>query len=216
MPDSDARFLIVRLTALGDILHTVPAVAALRHAHPQARIDWVVERKWAPVLEGSPAIDEVIPFDRRSVWGAAECVQRLRENRYTCAIDFQGLYKSSVLAGLSGAPRRIGFERSWAREGGAAMFYTERVVPVGRHVAELNYSLAGRAGASRPAAPEYPLRVPAGGAASVRSRLHDLGITGEYMVVGPGGSWRAKCWPTERYGEFCREFEKRTSICGWS
>lgn len=186
MPDSDARFLIVRLTALGDILHTVPAVAALRHAHPQARIDWVVERKWAPVLEGSPALDEVIPFDRRSVWGAAECVQRLRENRYICAIDFQGLYKSSVLAGLSGAPRRIGFERSWAREGGAAMFYTERVVPVGRHVAEFNYSLAGRAGASRPAAPEYPLRVPAGGAASVRSRLHDLGITGEYVVVGPG------------------------------
>jgi len=212
MPDGDARFLVVRLTALGDILHTVPAVAALRHAHPNARIDWVVERKWAPVLEGSPALDEVIPFDRRSVWGAMECVQRLRENRYTCAIDFQGLYKSSVLAGLSGAPRRIGFERSWAREGGAAMFYTERVVPVGRHVAELNYSLAEHAGAARPTAPEYPLRVPAGGAASVRSRLQDLGITGEYMVVGPGGSWRAKCWPTERYGELCREVEQHTSL----
>jgi ADP-heptose:LPS heptosyltransferase len=154
----------------------------------------------------------VVPFDRRSAWGAIECVQRLRENRYTCAIDFQGLYKSSVLAGLSGAPRRIGFERAWAREGGAAMFYTERVVPAGRHVAELNYSLAEQAGASRPAAPEYPLRIPAGGAASVRSRLQDLGITGEYMVVGPGGSWRAKCWPTERFGELCREIEQRTSL----
>ena len=212
MPEGDPRFLVVRLTALGDILHAVPAVAALRHAHPKARIDWVVERKWLPVIEGSPVLNEVIPFDRRSAWGAVECVQRLRENRYTCAIDFQGLYKSSVLAALSGAPRRIGFERSWAREGGAAMFYTERVVPSGRHVAELNYSLAERAGASRPAAPEYPLRVPAGGAASVRSRLHDLGITGDYIVVGPGGSWRAKCWPTERFGELCREVEQRTSL----
>src|SRR5579864_3435668 len=209
MSENGKRFLVVRLTALGDILHTVPAVAALRAAHPGAKIDWVVERKWAPVLEGSPAINDVIPFDRRSPWGAFECVQRLRENRYTCAIDFQGLYKSSILAGLSEAPRRIGFDRSWAREEGAAMFYTERVIPAGRHVAELNYSLAEQAGASRPATPAYPLRVPAGGAASVRARLHDLGIRGEYVVVGPGGSWRAKCWPAERFGQFCREIAKR-------
>ena len=131
MSEREERFLVVRLTALGDILHTVPAVAALRAAHPRAPIDWVVERKWAPVLEGSPALGEVIPFDRRSLWGAAECVERLRQNHYTCAIDFQGLYKSSLLAALSGAPRRIGFDRTWAREEGAAMFYTERVVPAG-------------------------------------------------------------------------------------
>ncbi|HWF14194.1 MAG TPA: glycosyltransferase family 9 protein [Candidatus Acidoferrales bacterium] len=209
MNKHEDRFLVVRLTALGDILHTVPAVAALRAAHKNAKIDWVVERKWAPVLEGSPAINEVIPFDRRSTWGALECVARLRENRYSCAIDFQGLYKSSILASLSGASCRIGFERAWAREEGAAMLYTERVSPVGRHVAELNYSLAQRAGASHPQTPEYPLRVPAGGAASVRARLHDLGITGDYVVVGPGGSWRAKCWPSERYGEFCRELERK-------
>ena len=212
MSEREKRFLVVRLTALGDILHTVPAVAALRKGNPGAQIDWVVERKWAPVLEGSPAINEVIPFDRRSVWGAFECVGRLRDNRYTCAIDFQGLYKSSILAAFPGAGRRIGFDRAWAREEGAAMFYTERVIPVGRHVAELNYSLAQQAGAIRPVVPEYPLRVPAGGAASIRSRLQELGIGGDYMVVGPGGSWRAKCWPTERYGEFCREFEKKNNM----
>jgi heptosyltransferase I len=209
MNNGEDRFLVVRLTALGDILHTVPAVAALRAAHKNARIDWVVERKWAPVLEGSPAIDEVIPFDRRSAWGALECVERLRENRYTCAIDFQGLYKSSILASLSGAQLRIGFDRAWAREKAAAMLYTERVTPQGRHVAELNYSLAEIAGALRPRTPEYPLRVPAGGAASVRARLHDLGVSGDYIVVGPGGSWRAKCWPPERFGEFCSQVERK-------
>lgn len=209
MSDPARRILVVRLTALGDILHTVPAVAALRAAHPKAKIDWVVDRKWAPVLEGSPALDEVIPFDRHSVWNIVDCVERLRGNRYDCAIDFQGLYKSSILAALSGAPRRIGFERAWAREEGAAMFYTERVTPSGRHVSELNYSLAEHAGATRPPAPDYPLRVPAGGAASVRSRLHDLGITGDYAVIGPAGSWRAKCWPPERFGALCREIEAR-------
>ena len=90
MTEGGERYLVVRLTALGDILHTVPAVAALRAAHPNARIDWVVERKWAPVLEGSPAINEVIPFDRRSVLGAVACVQRLRQNHYTCADRFSG------------------------------------------------------------------------------------------------------------------------------
>jgi len=211
MIEGAERYLIVRLTALGDILHTLPAVAAIRAAHKNARIDWVVERKWAPVLEGSPAISEVIPFDRDSVFGALTCVRRLRQKNYTCAIDFQGLYKSSVLAMLSAAPRRIGFERGSAREQGAAVLYTERVIPSGQHVAELNYSLAEKTGASRPASPEYPLRVPAGGAASVRARLAERGIE-HYIVVGPGGSWRAKCWPAERYGIFCREFEKRHGL----
>jgi heptosyltransferase I len=205
------RYLVVRLTALGDILHTLPAVAALRAAHRDARIDWVVERKWAPVLLGCPAINNVIPFDRRSVLGAIDCVQQLRRNKYTCSIDFQGLYKSSVLALLSGARRRIGFERGWAREPGAALLYSQRVSPVGTHVAELNYSLAEAAGASRPLVPDYPLRVPAGGTASVRARLSELGIE-KYIVVGPAGSWRAKCWPAERYGEFCREFKKENNL----
>jgi heptosyltransferase-1 len=208
MTQNEERFLVVRLTALGDILHTVPAVAALRAAHPRARIDWVVERKWAPVLEGSLALNDVIPFDRRSVFATIECVQRLREAQYTCAIDFQGLYKSSLLSMLSNAPRRVGFERGWTREAGAALFYTDRVIPTGRHVAELNYSLAGLLGATQPDRPDYPLRVPAGGAASVRARLAEKGIEA-YIVVGPGGSWHAKCWPPERFGELCREFELR-------
>ena len=211
MTETSDRFLVVRLTALGDILHTVPAVAALRAAHRTERIDWVVDRKWAPVLEGSPAINNVIPFDRRSILDSVECVRRLRQTGYTCAIDFQGLYKSSALAMLSGAPRRIGFERRWAREPGASLLYTERVTPVGNHVSELNYSLAEKAGAVRPATPEYPLRVPAGGLASVRARLADRGIA-EYIVVGPGGSWRAKCWPEERFGEFCRVFEQKHGL----
>ena len=211
MIEGGESFLVVRLTALGDILHTLPAVAALRAAHKNARIDWVVERKWMPVLEGSPVISEVIPFNRASGFDALKSALRLRQKNYTCAIDFQGLYKSSVLAMLSSAPRRIGFERGWVREDGAALLYTERVIPTGRHVAELNYSLAKKAGASRPAKPEYPLRVPAGGSASVRARLADHGIK-DYIVVGPGGSWRAKCWPPERYGAFCREFEKLRGI----
>jgi lipopolysaccharide heptosyltransferase I len=211
MSDTAERFLVVRLTALGDILHTLPAVAALRAAHPAAQIDWVVDRKWAPVLQESPAVNEVIPFDSWSVSGAVSCLRRLQRGQYSCAVDFQGLHKSSVLALLSGAPRRIGFDRGSAREAGAALFYTERVVPTGRHVAEMNYSLAERAGASRPEQPEYPLRIPVESAASVETLLEERGIR-DYIVVSPGGSWRAKCWPAERFGEFCRESQRRHGL----
>jgi lipopolysaccharide heptosyltransferase I len=211
MSESPERYLVVRLTALGDVLHTLPAVAALRAARPGAHIDWVVDSKWAAVLEGSPAVNRVIPFDRRSARGAVACIRHLRGQQYTTAIDFQGLYKSSVLAFLSGAFRRIGFERAWAREPGASLLYTERVVPSGVHVTELNYSLAEQAGALRPSKPEYPLRVAAEGAASVRARLAERKI-GEYIVIGPGGSWRAKRWPPDRFGAVCREFETRHGI----
>src|ERR1700737_4256364 len=91
MIDGGESFLVVRLTALGDILHTLPAVAALRAAHKNVRIDWVVERKWMPVLEGSPVINEVIPFNRASGFDALKSTLRLRQKNYTCAIDFQGL-----------------------------------------------------------------------------------------------------------------------------
>ena len=109
MIDGGERFLVVRLTALGDILHTVPAVAALRAAHRSARIDWVVERKWAPVLEGSPAINEVIPFDRRSVLGAVDCVRRLRQNHYTLRDRFSGTLQivGDRHAFRSAAPNRV-------------------------------------------------------------------------------------------------------------
>ena len=104
---AEERFLVVRLSSLGDIAHTVPAVAALRESFPEARIDWLVEHKWAPLLAGSAALNEVIPLDRASWRGVQACVQQLRAARYTCAIDFQGLFKSAVLAWLSGAPRRV-------------------------------------------------------------------------------------------------------------
>lgn len=211
MAERTEKYLVVRLTSLGDVLHTLPAVAALRAGHRGAQIDWIVERRWAPVLEGSPALDHVIAFDRRDPARILSSVKRLREANYSCAVDFQGLYKSSLLALLSSAPRRIGFERGWAREGGAAIWYTERVAASGRHVTEMNYALAKRAGGVVPAIPQYPLRIPAGGVASVRARLQERDVA-DYIVIGPGGSWRAKCWPPDRFGAVCRELEKRRGL----
>lgn len=202
---TDERFLVVRLGSLGDIVHTLPAVSALRETFPGARIDWLVERKWAALLQGNLDLSEVIALDR-DAWSALRSgVRQLRTADYTCTIDFQGLYRSAVLAWLSGAPRRVGFSRRFAREAGATFFYTHRCSPPAGHIVEQNLALAESAEARRTAC-HFPLRVPAEAKAAVDEWLVGCGVR-QFFVVSPGGGWRSKCWPAERYGELCRELE---------
>jgi heptosyltransferase-1 len=208
--DTEHRFLIVRLSAMGDVLHTLPAVEALREAYSAARLDWVVDEKWAPLLQGSPALDRVLSLNRKSLRSLTSCVRQLRSARYTCAVDLQGLYKSAVLAWLSGAPRRVGFDRRAAREGGASIFYTERVTPSGKHVTQQNLSIVEHLGASDPLR-RFPLRISADVDARVANTVDRQGLR-EFFAFSPGGSWRAKCWPPQRFGELCRELEKTR---GW-
>src|SRR3954462_761215 len=107
--EAPPKFLIVRLGSLGDLVHTLPAVAALRSTFPDARLDWVVQDKWAALIELVSVVDAVIPLER-SGRGHLACIRQLRASRYSCAIDYQGLYKSALLAAFSGAERRIGFD----------------------------------------------------------------------------------------------------------
>jgi lipopolysaccharide heptosyltransferase I len=203
MSESTERFLVVRLSSLGDLVHTLPAFAALRSSFPHARIDWLVDRRWSSLLELVPGIDEVIALGR-SVRAHIACIRRLRRARYAYAVDFQGRYKSAMLAWLSGAEHRIGRDRKAAREPGADWFYTEPVNPTGRHIAEMNVSLALRAGAQPPAELQFPLRVPENEARQLREKLSREGINA-YIVVSPGGGWKSKRWPSERYGALCAE-----------
>ena len=113
---ADERFLILRMGALGDIVHTLPAVAALRQSFPRAQIDWLVDSKWSPVLEGNPDATKIISIDRRNWRNVLATVRQLRAARYTIALDLQSLYRSAILARLSGAPRRVGFGANYARE----------------------------------------------------------------------------------------------------
>src|SRR5579864_4563836 len=152
------RFLLVRLGSMGDIIHTLPAAAALRDSLPDARIDWVIDPKWTRLLEGNPTIDNVIVLDRKSAPQIVAAIGRMRAAKYSCAIDFQSLYKSALIAFASGAPRRIGFQSSYAREGMAALFYTDRLNPRGPHKVDHNLTLAEHAGA-RKSKLRFPLKI---------------------------------------------------------
>jgi ADP-heptose:LPS heptosyltransferase len=136
---------------------------------------------------------------------------RVRKARYSGVIDFQGTYRSAILGWISGAERRIGRDRNSARETGAARFYTDRVAPSGQHVAEMSMSLAVHAGARRSVAMEFPIQVPPQEISQLRERLRREGAE-NYVVVSPGGGWKSKCWPAERFGALCAEVWRRHEI----
>jgi lipopolysaccharide heptosyltransferase I len=205
------KILVIRLTSMGDLVHTLPAVAALRETFPNAQIDWVVERKWAPILEGTPAVNRIITMDPKPIGKLTEAVREIRSVGYDTAIDFQGLYKSATLALLSKASRRVGFDIASAREPAAAFLYTERVKAGGPHAVNKNFSLVEHMGVLRPARPLFPMHVSESAGRAVKERLAANGIS-DYVVVNPGASCGFKCWPADRFGVVCRELERRH---GW-
>lgn len=207
---ADERFLILRMSALGDIVHTLPAVAALRQSFPRAQIDWLVDSKWSPILEGNPDATKIIPIDRCNWGNVLATIRQLRAARYTIALDFQSLYRTAILARLSGARRRVGFDANYAREGAAAVFYTEKVVPQRLHKVEHNIELVESIGAH---AEEIRFWLPTSREARehVDRVLAAHGIT-DFVVLSPGGGWASKCWPAEHYGELHRALVERY---GW-
>ena len=214
------RLLVVRLGSLGDVIHTVPAVAALRRALPEARIDWLVDRPHQDIVGLVQAIDARVVLEARTLkaWLNASAV--LRSRGYDAAIDFQGLFKSAILARVSGARRVLGFSIWHLRERGARAFYTQTAAAEreGRHVIRKNLALASLLAPSidaDAAALEFPLAaLPSGPVEQLKRALG-----GEpYAVLNPGAAWPNKRWPAERLGEVAAFLHARhglRSIVTW-
>jgi heptosyltransferase-1 len=214
------RILIVRLGALGDVVHAIPVAAALRRAFPQARIDWLVSAKHREMLDLVPVIDRrLVINDRGGAQGGASLLAAVRELRrasYDIAIDLQGLIKSALLARASGAPRVVGFASRYARERAARFFYTEAHDPgrgglydprETRHVVDINLGLLTLVGISG-ARVEFPIDdAPSPAACAMRERTG-----GRYALVNPGAAWPNKRWPPSRLAEVAIELRARHSL----
>src|SRR5688572_12172199 len=195
------KVLVVRLGSLGDLVHTLPAVAALRRAHPAATIDWLVERPHREFLALVPILSEIVVLENRTAraWLAARGA--LRARNYDVALDFQGLLKSAALARLSGAARVLGFDAAALRERMASPFYTEQVeVGEGRHVIDKNLRLASALGAATDEL-AFPLREIDSPAATA---LAAAGLS-RFALLNCGAAWPNKRWPPDRFGQ----------IAGW-
>lgn len=216
--------LIVRLGALGDIVHAVPAAAAIRAAWPDARIDWLVDAKHREMVELVTVVDRVRAIDSRGPGGWIAAIRGLRGQPYDWAVDFQGLLKSAVLARASGAARVAGFTREALREPAARLFYTDAGAPLA----------AGRAPGASPEAHVIRrnlrlLRVLGVDDDRVTFPLRDLssaaldairGAQGDhpFALINPGAAWPNKRWPPARFGAvaaFLREVHGMRSVVLW-
>ncbi len=195
------RFLIIRLSSLGDIVHTLPSFAALRRNFPEAVIRWAVEEKGKEILDLVPGIDEIVVIDKKN-W--LRSIARFR-GRDQIALDFQGLVKSALLAFLSRSRRRIGFPRKNLKEPWASLFYTESPDPVAEeegHVIGKNLRLLERLGIKEEKY-EFPLQIPDDVARSLEVKLAGIGLQeGRRLVVyNMGAAWKTKRWFPDKWAE---------------
>ena len=214
------NILIVRLGALGDIVHAVPAAAALRRAFPDARIDWLVDAKHRPMVDLITVVNHAVVLERASIAGWIDVSRRMRSVGYDVAIDFQGLMKSAVLARASGADRVLGFSIWHLREKTARPFYSDIARPANglaasEHVIHKNLALLGALGVHDNHV-SFPL-------ADVESRAlmevrAALGDARPFALINPGAAWPNKRWPPERFGEiaaFLKEVRGLPSVVLW-
>jgi len=214
------KLLILRLGAMGDIVHALPAAAALRRSFPSATIGWAVEQRWSEMLcaagaggtaTGSPEkpLVDRLHFINTVAWRKAllssamwkearSAMNALRAARYELAVDFQGAWKSAGLALWSAAPERIG--SASPRERPAAIFYTRRVVLASPHVVDQNLELAAAVTGQDLEPACFPLPCSTTSETWCDAELRRRGLE-DFALLSPGGGWGTKLWPAENYGE---------------
>ncbi|MHB8900624.1 MAG: glycosyltransferase family 9 protein [Thermoguttaceae bacterium] len=217
--DRHPRILISRLSHIGDCILAVPMLNALREHYPQALIAWAVERPSVPLLQGHPALDELIVLGRgwlKSPGAVWQLRRRLRKFRFDTTIDPQCLTKSAVVGWLAGAPVRIGFAGDDGRE--LSRWLNNRLVRrTEQHMVDRGLELLRPLGIERP---EIQYRLPIGPAAEATAdelaRREEL--RQGFVVINPGAGWQSRLWPPDRYGQVASHLWKEhrlRSIVAW-
>jgi lipopolysaccharide heptosyltransferase I len=203
------RILIVRLGAIGDIVHTLPALAALRRAMPEAHLTWAVESgSAAKLLNGNPCLDDLVELNLHgwrkdlttveSVTALREEIARLRGARFDLALDFQGLLKSAVIGWLARARRRIGFSREALREPACGLFLTEQVaVDDDDHVIKKNMQLVAHLGCDVTGRYEFPIAISPEDERFAEDQY--ARFDGSFAILNPGGGWPTKLWSPDGF-----------------
>lgn len=212
------HFLIIRLSSLGDVIHTLPAFAALRKKYPEARISWVVEEKGKEILDLVPSLDRIVTvklkrwkLGSRKFWQEFVKLKKEIRDKDQVAIDFQGLIKSAFMAYISGARKRIGFHRKNLKEQQASLFYTDSLdmIPEKDHVIGKNLKLLSLLGIEA-GSYEFPLEIPVESSEKIETLLKKLGYDAKKKLVllNMGAAWETKRWYADRWVQLVRMIGK--------
>jgi len=220
MGDEPRRILIIKPSALGDIVLALPALSALRRSFPNAKISWFVRPEFAPLITGHPFISDIILFDRRKLakWWCSpgsfntlsSLVKQLRAGKFDLVFDFQGLFRTGFFSWVTGSKKRFGM--AGAREL-AHLFYTDKISQDASSVHLVDYYLkmAASAGAKQGGA-EFKLPEDAGAAEKIDKLLKSQGVNAKYAVIVPGAAQPNKRWPIERFAELAGKISERFGL----
>jgi heptosyltransferase I len=216
------RVLIVRIGAMGDVLHAMPAVMALRVAHPEWEIGWVVEPRWLPLLRAGsdsvrgpamPLVDIVYlaatrvwkrrPFSRETLGEIRSLARGLRGERFDLCVDMQGSIRSAVIGRLAGAQKFVGPAEPRERE--ARWLYGQRVQTAARHVIEQGCELLGAAVGEVLSPAKVVLPVDEAAERDCDALLERVAGGRRFVLISPSAGWGAKEWPAARYGAVAGE-----------
>jgi lipopolysaccharide heptosyltransferase I len=220
------RILIVKLGSIGDIVHALPALAAIRRTLPEAEISWVVEKRAAEILRGNPFLTNLIEIDTRALRGrkttlaekyeqARGQLENLRAAKYDIALDFQGLHKSALIAKLSAAPRRVGFEKAVLREPTSRFLMTETVkIPAKTHIIRKNLLLAEKALQIEIPADANEFDFPIGTEEKHEHEAVEIieKNGADFAILNPGGGWATKLWDARRFGKLADEIWRKFNL----
>jgi heptosyltransferase I len=213
----EVRILIVKLGSIGDIVHTLPSLSAIRSALPHAEISWVAERRTCEILKDNPLLDRLIEVDTKALKrglmsgetlrAPRQQLRRLRASAFDIALDFQGLLKSASIARLSGARRIFGFSHESLREPASRLLLSKTVfIPKHTHVIDKNLALVrGALGVPVPQHPdELKFSIHTSAADEIEAERAHEG-TDRFAILNPSGGWPTKLWSLERYGRLADE-----------
>jgi heptosyltransferase I len=216
VPSVPNNVLIIKPSSLGDVIHGLPVLAKIRATYPDARISWLVGTPAAPLVESNPNLNHIFYFRRnggtigtlKSYW---RLVRDLKAQKFDCVVDLQGLARSAVIAYMTGAPRRIGFEN--ARERAARVFYNEKVRCDWTGHAVDRCLQVGKALGFDAKEPSFSLTPPVEALGAVERIIAGNNGHGPlprpYIVLSPGSRWPSKHWPAANMADAAKRMQER-------
>jgi heptosyltransferase-1 len=233
-----ARILLVRTSSLGDVVHALPVLSALRRHLPQARIGWVVEEPFAPLLAGHADLDDILvvrlrhwgrrPLARRTLAEALAFLRALRRFAPDVVIDLMGNHKAAVIAALSLCRRRIGLDRRSRREPASAIWLSERIPARGTHAVDRGLALLDALGlpaepadfggeklfpaAPPPTAGEVPAALSPPAPEAPLAPLPPIAAGDRFALLHAGAGWGNKIYPADWWGQAIRLLHAATGL----
>ncbi|MGI8467110.1 MAG: lipopolysaccharide heptosyltransferase I [Pyrinomonadaceae bacterium] len=217
------KILIVKLSSIGDIIHTLPVISAIKNALPESEISWAVEKNAAEILRLNPLLSQVIEVDtknlrrgetaRKTLAAVRRQLKELRAETFDVTLDFQGLLKSAMIAKISRATRRYGFSRAFLREPASRFLLTETIeVEPKSHVVVKNLTLAAKA-LKIPVPSEnfdFPIFTSEIHRREAEKIISQAGAN--FAILNPAGGWTTKLWDAEKFGKLADRLWEETRL----